>query len=187
MVHSSLIPVIISITTILVRNNTNTRLRTIQCHVWSTHIYGAVTWTISKSLLSRLDAFELWIHRRVSKIPLADDINSEEVLRRRGTSREIVRQFKTRKEQYYKTSRITTTIHRMKDRTQKIPQPTKNYWITDLTKSTVTKYCQLKRAAEDRNRNRWHGLIVYLAQETTLRLGKKESHFSVILISSKFL
>ena len=27
--------------------------------------YGAETWTITKSVLSRLDAFELWVYRRV--------------------------------------------------------------------------------------------------------------------------
>ena len=37
----------------------------------------------------------------------------------------------------------------------------------DITTTNGAKYYQLKRAAEDRKR--WHGLVVNLAQETTLR------------------
>ena len=36
--------------------NLKTRLRTIQCYIWPTLFYGAETWTITKSLLSRRDA-----------------------------------------------------------------------------------------------------------------------------------
>ena len=43
----------------------------------------------------------------------------------------------------------------------------RNTWTTDITTTNGMKYYQLKRAAEDRKR--WHGLVVNLAQETTLR------------------
>ena len=48
-------------------------------------------WTITKSLLSRLDAFDMWIYRSVLKIscrPTGKIIN-DDVLRRMGTNREI--------------------------------------------------------------------------------------------------
>ena len=48
--------------------NLKIRLRAIQCYIWPTLFYGAETWTITKSLLSRLDAFEMWVYRRVLKI-----------------------------------------------------------------------------------------------------------------------
>ena len=44
---------------------------------------------------------------------------------------------------------------------------TRNTWTTDITTTKGMKYYQLKRAAEDRKR--WHGLVVNLAHETTLR------------------
>ena len=37
--------------------NLKTRLRAIQCYIWPTLFYGVETWTITTSLLSRLDAF----------------------------------------------------------------------------------------------------------------------------------
>ena len=48
--------------------NLKTRLRAIKCYIWPTLLYGAETWTITKSLLSRLDAFEMWVYRRILKI-----------------------------------------------------------------------------------------------------------------------
>ena len=64
-----------------------TRLRAIKCYIWPTLFSGAETWTITKSLLSRLDAFEMWVYRRVLKISWTDKITNEEVLRRMGTDR----------------------------------------------------------------------------------------------------
>ena len=56
-------------------------------HIWPTLFYGAETWTITKSLLSRLDAFEMWVYRRVLKIKWTEKNTNEEVLRRMGTGR----------------------------------------------------------------------------------------------------
>ena len=71
--------------------NLKNRLRAIQCYIWSTLFYGAETWIIiTNSLLSRLDAFEIWAYRRVLKISWTEKITNEEVSRRMGTDREIV-------------------------------------------------------------------------------------------------
>ena len=59
--------------------NLKTRLRAIKGYVWPTLFYGEETRTITKSLLSRLDAFDMWICRRVLKIPWTDKITKEEV------------------------------------------------------------------------------------------------------------
>ena len=134
-------------------------------------IYGAETWTITKFLLSRLDAFEMWVNRRVPKISWTEKITNDEVLRRIGTDREIVRQFKTRELQYlghlirHNSSQLpliegTIEGRRSRDRPR-------NTWTTDNTNAKGLKYYQLKRAAEERKI--WHGLVVNLAQETTLR------------------
>ena len=37
----------------------NTRMRLTKCYVWSTLLYGAETWTITKTLTKRIDAFEM--------------------------------------------------------------------------------------------------------------------------------
>ena len=151
--------------------NLKTRLRAIQFYIWPTLFYGAETWTTTKSLLSRLDAFEMWVYRRVLEISWAEKITNEEVLRRMGTGREIVRQFKTRKLQYlghlirHNTSQIQLIEGKIEGiRSRGRPR---NTWTTDITTTNGMKYYQLKRAAEDRKRG--HGFVVNLAQETTLR------------------
>ena len=80
--------------------NLKTRLRAIKSYIWPTLFCGADTMTITKALLSRLDAFNMWIYHRVLTIPWTEKITNEEVLRRMRTGREIVRQFKTKKLQH---------------------------------------------------------------------------------------
>ena len=148
-----------------------TRLRAIQCYIWPTLLYGAEIWTITKCLLSRLDAFEMWLYGIVLNISWTENIIKEEVLRRMGTEREIVRQFKTKKLQYlghliiHNLSQLQLIEGQIEGRPPRGRQ--RNTWTTDITTTKGLKYFQLKRAEEDRKR--WHGLVVNLAQETTSR------------------
>ena len=41
----------------------NTRMRLTKCYVWSTLLYGAETWTITKTLTKRIYAFAIWTYR----------------------------------------------------------------------------------------------------------------------------
>ena len=152
------------------RGNLKTRLRAIKCYIWLTLFYGSETWIITKSLLSRLDAFEMWIYRRVLKISWTEKITNVEVLRRMGTGREIMRQLKTRKLQYLRhlirrnASQLQLIEGKIEGRRSR-GRP-RNTWATDITNTSGKKFYQLERAAEDRKR--WHGLVVNLAHETTL-------------------
>ena len=38
----------------------NTRIRLSQCYVWSTLLYGAEAWTVSRKMFKKLAAFGLW-------------------------------------------------------------------------------------------------------------------------------
>ena len=50
---------------VLLSRNTslNTRMRLTKCYVWSTLLYGAETWTITKTLNKRIDTFEMWTYK----------------------------------------------------------------------------------------------------------------------------
>ena len=48
--------------------NIQTRKRTSQCYIWSTLLYGSETWTLTKATQSKLEAFEMWIYRRMMRI-----------------------------------------------------------------------------------------------------------------------
>ena len=135
------------------------RLRAIKCYVWPTLFYGAETWTITKSMLSRLDGFEMWVYRRVLKISWTEKNTNEEVLRRMGTGREIVRQFKTRKLQYlghlirHNSTQLQLIEGKIEGRRSR-GRPS-NTLTTDITSTKGLKYYQLKRAAEDRKKMAW--------------------------------
>ena len=151
-------------TTIVSRHKPEDQIKSDQM-LRPTLFYGAETWTITKSLLSRLDAFEMWVYRRVLKISWTEKITNEEVLRRMGTGREIVRQFKTRKLQYlgHLIRHNSTQLQLIKGKIEgrRSRGRPRNTWTTDITSTKGLKYYQLKKAAEDRKR--WHGLVVNLA------------------------
>ena len=94
-----------------------------------------------------------------------EKITNEEVLRRMGTGRGIVRQFKTRKLHLirHNTSQLQLMEGNIEGR--RSCGRSRTTWITDLANSTGAKYYQLKRAAEDGKG--WHDEVVNLAQKTT--------------------
>ena len=65
----------------LLTGKTNLELKKsiMKCLVWSVALYAAETWTLADR---RLEAFEMWIWRRMEKISWLDKVTNEEVLRR---------------------------------------------------------------------------------------------------------
>jgi len=58
--------------------NLELKKRIMKCLVWSVALYAAETWTQTDS---RLEAFEMWIWRRMEKISWLDKVTKKEVLR----------------------------------------------------------------------------------------------------------
>jgi len=44
------------------------KIRLLRCYVFSTLLYGVKTWTLTKGTSNKLDAFELWLYRRILRI-----------------------------------------------------------------------------------------------------------------------
>ena len=61
-----------------------TRLNLICTYVWSSLLYGAESWTISKEMERRISAAELWFYRRMLKVSWTKHVSNEEILRRVG-------------------------------------------------------------------------------------------------------
>ena len=130
-----------------------TRLRATTCNVWPTLFYGAETWTITKSLLSRVGAYEMWVYRKVLKVSRTENIYQRGSIEKDGNR---PRQFKTRKIQYlghrirHNSSQLQLIEGNIEGRRSR-GRP-RNTWTTDITTIKGMKYYQLKRAAEDRKR-----------------------------------
>ena len=54
-----------------------TRIRVLKCYIWPVLMYGSETWTICKSTEKRLEAFEMWMYRRMLRILLYFNKNDD--------------------------------------------------------------------------------------------------------------
>ena len=73
------------------------RKRMAKSLVWSVALYGAETWTLRKQDERRIEAFEMWMWRRMEKISWTDKVRNEEVLRRVEEKRSMLQVVKNRK------------------------------------------------------------------------------------------
>lgn len=80
--------------------NHELKIRLMRCYVMSILFYGMETWTLKKMDSRKLEAFELWMYRRILKIPWVDRITNAEVMRRMCKEKEIISTIKKRKLQY---------------------------------------------------------------------------------------
>ena len=73
------------------------RKRLVKCFVWSVALYGAETWTLRRNEKRRLEAFEMWIWRRLERVKWTDRIRNEAVLERVGETRTMLKLIRKRK------------------------------------------------------------------------------------------
>ncbi|KAJ4431959.1 hypothetical protein ANN_20568 [Periplaneta americana] len=73
------------------------RKRLVKCFVWSVTLYGAETWTLGPSEEKRLEAFEMWIWRRMERVKWTDRIRNEAVLERVDEERMMLKLIRKKK------------------------------------------------------------------------------------------
>lgn len=76
------------------------RIRMIRCYIFSVLLYGCESWTLNPSLERNLEAFEMYLYRRVLRISWVQKVTNEEVLRRMGKQKELLLTIKQRKTRY---------------------------------------------------------------------------------------
>ena len=77
------------------------RSRIAKCFIWSTLLYGAETWTLTKVTSDKLEAFEMWLYRRMLRISWKEHKTNGEVLHKMKTKRSLLNTIKKRKCQYF--------------------------------------------------------------------------------------
>lgn len=77
-----------------------TRCRFIQVYIYPVLLYGMEAWTLGVRSMNRLEAFEMWLMRRMLKISWTEHVSNEEVLRRMGGERELLTSVKKQKTSY---------------------------------------------------------------------------------------
>ena len=77
-----------------------TRKRLVKCYIMSTFLYSAETWTLTTEMENKINAFEMWIYRRMLKISYQDHVTNEDVLKRMKETPHLLKEIKRRKIQY---------------------------------------------------------------------------------------
>ena len=60
------------------------RTTVVKCFVWSVVLYGAENWTLRRNEQKQLEAFEMWVWRRMERVKWTDEIKNAVVLERVG-------------------------------------------------------------------------------------------------------
>ena len=133
-----------------------TRKRLIRCYVLSTFLYASETWNIDKENWKRIEAFEMWMLRRMLKISYTDHKTNEEVLRRTKSIRSLKDLIIKRKLAYFghvvraeKLQRHLMDGRVEGERRRGRPRRT---WVSDITEATNQSYCQCVRIVQMRER-----------------------------------
>lgn len=80
--------------------NLDLRLKFTRCYVWSVLLYGAEGWTLKVAEINKLESFEMWLYRRILKIPWTARMTNAEILRRVNNQRQLFEVIKRRKTAY---------------------------------------------------------------------------------------
>lgn len=92
----------ISLRTFFIRKDISLHLkiRMIGCYVFTVLLYGCEGWTLDPSTEKRIEAFEMYLYRRILKISWTQRITNIEVLNRMQKQKELLYTIKKRKIQY---------------------------------------------------------------------------------------
>src|SRR6218665_2744564 len=64
--------------------------------IWSVMLYGAETWPMRKEDVKRIEAFEMWIWRRMERISWTEHRTNEELLKKVEEKRSLMDIIRTR-------------------------------------------------------------------------------------------
>ena len=132
-----------------------TKLKILDCYIFSIFTYGSEAWTLSKVLEDKIEATEMWCLRRMSNVLWKDRVTNEEVLRRLGTKRKLLEKIKKRKCRYYghikrKNNILTTAVEGKVEGKRPRGRP-RNTWFKDIKVWTDQTAHECTKNAADRH------------------------------------
>ena len=78
-----------------------TKLRIVKCYLYSSLLYCCETWTLYLNDTKRLAAFEMWIYRRLGRIPWTEKRANQYVLNHLNATKSLMKDIKSRKLKYF--------------------------------------------------------------------------------------
>lgn len=80
--------------------NRDIKKRMVKALIWSVTLYGAETWTMRKEDVKRIEAFEMWIWRRMERVSWTEHKSNEEVLKKVEEERSLMNTIRTRQKNW---------------------------------------------------------------------------------------
>ena len=80
--------------------NNDLKMRMLRCYIFTILLYGIEAATLTKAMMKKIEAFEMWLYRRILRISYVDRVTNEEVLLRLSKQTELNTEVKIRKLQY---------------------------------------------------------------------------------------
>ena len=151
-----------------------TRLRLTKGCVWSLLTYVCDTWTLSKQMEAKIEAFEMWSYRRNMRVSWKEMKSNEEVLKMIGLKKntKLVLSIKKKKHAYYGLVRRHHSLQKLvlEGRVDGIRGRgrRRKSWIGNVSEMTKMSMAQCSLKALDRSE--WRTMVSNLYAETELRL-----------------
>ena len=147
---------------------TKTRIRLARCFVWPKLTYACETWTLSKSLAKKIDAFEMWTYRRIERISWKEKNPNKTILKDLGLqSLTLLRKIREQKVKYYGHTRRHDTLQRAilegKINGKRGKGRRRNSWTTNIAEITGMKINQCSKVAMQRDE--WRAMASNLSNE----------------------
>ena len=132
-----------------------TRKRIMKCYVLSTFLYASETWTFSKEMWNKIEAFEMWMFRKILKVPYTAHVTNDEIIKRfKENGRSLKKNIITRKLQYFghmiRSDRMQKTLIEGKVNEKRQRERPRRTWLTDIKEWTGANIGKCVRWAADR-------------------------------------
>jgi hypothetical protein len=145
-----------------------TRKRLIRCYIISTFLYASETWTIHKDSWNKIEAFEMWLLRKMMKISYTTHTSNQEVLRMTNSKRTLKAAIINRKIQYFghiiRRGKFQRLLLEGKMEGKRGRGRPRRAWFHDISDSTGFNYVTCVRRAQRREQ-----LQIMMADELGVR------------------
>jgi hypothetical protein len=137
----------------------NLKKRLIKTLIWSVVLYGSETWTLLKEDIKRLEAFEMWIWRRIMKVKWTEHKANEEVLEMVKEKRMLMKTIRVRQKNWVghvlRSDSLLRTVWEGRMEGKKVAGRPRTQLLDWMIRETDTRtYEDLKKLALDRKRCR---------------------------------
>ena len=76
------------------------RTRVVRCYVFSVLLYGVESWTLTQALSNKIEAFEMWVYRRILRVSWTERVTNMTILGSMNKKMEVLNAIKRRKLEY---------------------------------------------------------------------------------------